>query len=233
MTLLSGSKSMPHTCSASIGRVSTRPALRRKYSRRAYSRAVSEISRLPRVTRRVAGSSRRSASWRDGRPLAAAPAEQDANTREELVEGERLGEVVVRAQVEARDPSGTLSRAVSMRTGAVMRCSRSAGGPRTVALRQHHVEDDEVVGRARRGPSSTATARRRRLDRVAFLLQPLPDEARDLALVLDHQDSHGSAGRGAREHPRPPALHCTHGRRESPHPSTRGDRGGACQRAPS
>ena len=28
------------------------------------------------------------------------------------------------------------------------------------------------------------------LDRVPFLLEALPDEARDLALVLDHQDAH-------------------------------------------
>src|SRR2546425_736328 len=50
MTLLSESKSRPHTCSAIIGRVSTRPALRTRYSRSAYSRVVSSTRRPPRVT---------------------------------------------------------------------------------------------------------------------------------------------------------------------------------------
>src|SRR5206468_527105 len=56
MTLLSESKSRPHTCSAIIGRVSTRPALRTRYSRSAYSRVVSSTRRPPRDTVRVAGS---------------------------------------------------------------------------------------------------------------------------------------------------------------------------------
>src|SRR3989442_84686 len=47
MTLLSESKSRPHTCSAIIGRVSTRPALRTRYSRSAYSRVVSSTRRPP------------------------------------------------------------------------------------------------------------------------------------------------------------------------------------------
>src|SRR6266436_7997118 len=66
MMLLSGSKSSPHTCWAIMGRVSTRPTLRRKYSRRAYSRVVSVMRRPSRVTVRVAGSRVRSASLRTG-----------------------------------------------------------------------------------------------------------------------------------------------------------------------
>src|SRR5207244_3812521 len=53
MMLLSGSKSRPQTCSAIIGRVSTRPTLRMKSSSSAYSRAVNATLRWPRVTSRV------------------------------------------------------------------------------------------------------------------------------------------------------------------------------------
>src|SRR5438128_541635 len=66
MMLLSGSKSRPQTCSAIIGRVSTRPTLRMKYSSSAYSRAVNATLRWPRVTSRVEGSSVRSARRRTG-----------------------------------------------------------------------------------------------------------------------------------------------------------------------
>src|SRR5213079_3637934 len=48
-----------------------------------------------------------------------------------------------------------------------------------------------------RGPAEDGVERlgavRGELDRVTLLLEPLPDEARDLSLVLDDQDPHGCA----------------------------------------
>src|SRR6266849_5273510 len=103
MMLLSVSKSSPHTCWAIMGRVSTRPTFRRKYSRSAYSRAVTAM-RL--------------------QPLQAVP------------------------------------------------------------VRQHHVEDDEVVSRRLLEELEGGEAVRRHRVGMPFLLQALPEEARDLPLVL-------------------------------------------------
>src|SRR5213078_2402678 len=124
MTLLSESKSRPQTCSAIIGRVSTRPALRKKYSRSAYSRVVSSMRRPPRVT---------------------AP-EQRADARQELLERERLRHVVVGAAVEA----GHLVRhAVPRRQHEHRRddaaVAEAGEDAEAVALGQHEVEHDEVV----------------------------------------------------------------------------------------
>ena len=146
--------------------------LRRKYSRSAYSRAVSVISRLPRVTRARRGIEQRSASWRPGAPLGAAPAQQRPDPRQELLEGERLGEVVVRARVEARDPVGHAvprGQHQDRRPDRPLLAQRPADRE-AVPLRQHHVEDDEVVGRSPRGQVEGRRAVGGDLDRIAFLL---------------------------------------------------------------
>ena len=88
--------------------------------------------------------------------------------------------------------SGTLSRAVRSRTGAYHPVLPQRSQDReSVPLRQHDVEHDEIVGRAPEGQVQGRRPVRRDVHRIAFLLQPLADEARDLPLVLDDQDPHG------------------------------------------
>ena len=122
-----GIEVQPQTCSASIGRVSTRPGLRRKYSSRAYSRVVSVIRRLPRATSRVAGSSVRSPTpqaWRAGDRCRGAGGHERGpgiRRRRTASSGSR------RRRGPARVPlSATLSRAVRISTGVATRRWRVA-----------------------------------------------------------------------------------------------------------
>jgi hypothetical protein len=59
-----------------------------------------------------------------------------------------------------------------------------------VTPRQHEVEDHEVVHRVAAEPRESLLAVARDVDGVALFLEALPDEARDLALVLDDQHPH-------------------------------------------
>ena len=177
-----------------MGRVSTRPALRRKYSSSAYSRAVSVMRRRPRVTSRVAGSRTRSSEPERGRALGAAPPQERAHAREELLERKGLGEVVVGASSRPATLSATPSRAVSMRTGVLILCAAERlQHVEAVALGQHHVEHDEVVGLIALHEVEGDRAVGGDLDRVPLLLEPLAEKARHLALVFDDQDPHDSA----------------------------------------
>ena len=138
----------PHTCSASMGRVRTRPTLRRKYSRRAYSRAVSVMRRAPRRTSRVAGSRVRSSRRSTGARAALAAAEERPHPRQQLVERKRLGEVVVGALVE---PGHLVGHGIAGGEEQHRRLHARGPGrfedPEAVEPGQHHVEDHEVVRR--------------------------------------------------------------------------------------
>ena len=88
--------------------------------------------------------------------------------------------------------SATLSRAVRTSTGVVI--AALAGGledGEAIDLRQHEVEDDQIVGRGLQDEVERGGAVGGDLHGVALLGQPLPDEAGDLALVLDDQDPQG------------------------------------------
>src|SRR4030095_13608308 len=189
--LLSGSNSRPQTCWASMGRVSTRPALRMRYSSRAYSRAVRLIRRRPPVTLARGGIEPQIADAQHRDALARPPAQQRAHPREELVEGEWLGEVVVGAEIEAGHLIGEpVARGEQQHRHLDLLLSSGLEDAQAIELGQPDVEDDEVgagpLDQAFEGGGAVA----HHLDRVAFLLEPLPDEARDLPLVLDHQDAH-------------------------------------------
>ena len=125
-----------------------------------------------------------------GRPLDASPADERAEPGQELGEGERLRQVVVRAGVEARDP------VVDRVTGGQhqhrhpdARPAQLAAGLEAVAAREHHVEDDRVVG-VRLGHPERVVAGGRDVRGVALLGEPAADEARHLQLVLDNKNAH-------------------------------------------
>src|SRR5215510_11522017 len=126
-----------------------------------------------------------------GASLRAAP-EQGAHSRQELLERERLGQVVVGAEIE---PGHLVGHAVACgqhddgRVHAGL--ARGLEDAKAVALGQHDVEHDQVVGIAREQELQGSVAVRGGLDGVALFLEPLPDEAQDLSVVLDYQNAHG------------------------------------------
>ena len=87
--------------------------------------------------------------------------------------------------------SATLSRAVRMSTGVrmLLRPERLQH-LEAVPLGQHHVEDDEVVGRTAVHEVERDGAVAGDLDRMPFLLEPLAEKARDLPLVFHDEDPH-------------------------------------------
>src|SRR5207244_3497025 len=128
-----------------------------------------------------------------GRGLARLPAEERADARQELVEGKGLRQVVVGAEVETRDLVGDgVASGEEQHRGRHLFVAERLEDRQAVTAGQHHVEDDEVVGKARQEAVEGVGAVLRDLDRVAFFLEALADEVRDLALVLDDQYPHGS-----------------------------------------
>src|SRR5205807_8793691 len=131
-----------------------------------------------------------------GRGLARVPAEERANARQELVEGEGLRQVVVGAEVETRNLVGDgVARGEEQHRGRHLFVAGRLEDRKDVSAGQHHVEDDQVVGEARQEAVEGFGAVLRDLDGVALFLEALADEARDLALVLDDQYPHGSRRR--------------------------------------
>ncbi len=127
---------------------------------------------------------------RDWRPHAAA--NDRAEPREQLVEVERLRQVVVCTAVEAGDAGlhGVTRRQHQNR-------HRGSGGTelpahaQPIERGQNHVEDDGVVlGGLRAEDRRTALCRH--VDGVGLLTKPLGQEPCGLGLVFDQQDPHGS-----------------------------------------
>jgi hypothetical protein len=125
------------------------------------------------------------------RPRGGAPPQQGANARQELLERERLGQVIVGAEVESRHlvVDGVARGQEEDRTPDALLAERPEH-LEAVAAGQHDVEDDEVVGMVVEGQLQGRIPVGGDLDGVPFLLETLPDEARNLALVLHHQDAH-------------------------------------------
>src|SRR5215510_11264051 len=129
-----------------------------------------------------------------GPPGLAAAAQERAHPGQELLEGEGLGEVVVRAHVESGHLVGhAVPRGEDEHGGGDPAPAHGAQDGEAVAPGQHHVEDDQIVGRAGRDEVERGLAVARHLDGVALLLQALPDETGHLSLVLGHQDAHVAA----------------------------------------
>ena len=137
---------MSQAPSSNWSRESTAPGFRMKSSSSANSFAESSTSSSLDQTRRAAGSSRKSPTVEDRRPLARCPACERAQPGEQLVEREGLGEIVVGTGVEPLDP--VLDR--------VARCEHQHRRP-NVARAQ-----SDGRPRSRRCPAASRRARSRR-----------------------------------------------------------------------
>src|SRR5262245_31309155 len=127
----------------------------------------------------------------DRRGRAASAPKEDAHAREEFLEGERLAQVVVGAEIEARDlvAHGVPGREHEHGHAQAFLADRLEHAE-PVALGQHDVEHDEIPGRAVDGTLDPGGSVAGDLDGMPFLLEALADEARDLSVVLDHQNPH-------------------------------------------
>ena len=112
---------------------------------------------------------------------------------QQLVEGERLDQVVVRAGAEARDPVayGAECGQHQDRRPVVDRPDPAAH-LEPVDVGQHQVEDDHVV-RPLGGEPDAVQPGGRHVRGHAFLAQPLLEETHELRLVLDQEDPHGDS----------------------------------------
>ena len=121
-------------------------------------------------------------------PAAASRRSSARDARRQLARAERLGDVVVGAELEPRDPLGLL--AARRQHDDRDRRRRRIGAQRLadeqpVHARQHQIEDDRsgpASGRAATPPSPT-----RRSRRVPGLLQIVRDQIGDVVVVLDDQ----------------------------------------------
>ena len=145
----------PHTCSSSSARVKACPGWRTRNASRSNSRPVSASSGARR--RVCAGRPARSPSWvsvgLDAPPAPRAPAQHRPDPERQFAGAERLGDVVVGAELEAEHAVASSPSAVSMTIGTRPRAEPPAD-LQAVDPGQHQVEDDEVGdGRPRRaGP---------------------------------------------------------------------------------
>ena len=113
--------------------------------------------------------------------------ERDANPRQQLLDGEGLGDVVVRTRVEARDlvhhgvPRGEHD------DGRRLLAADAAEDLHAVELGEEYVEKNQVVVTGE-GQLDAGPAVGRLVHLVALVLELELDEARDLLLVLYDQD---------------------------------------------
>src|SRR4051812_16455394 len=130
--------------------------------------------------------------WLGASRSRAAAAERAQSGRELLV-GERLDEVVVRAGIEPGDP-------VADRVAGGEHQDRDIGPGRADAprdlepgdVRQADVEDDDLDAGRRLRDVKAVKAGRCRLDDVAVLLEEPPQKADEARVVLDDEQMHES-----------------------------------------
>ena len=122
-----------------------------------------------------------------------APADHGAQSGQQLLEGERLDQVVVRAQVEASDAIGELvTRAENQDRRLRPARAQAAQDGQAVDLGEHDVEQDRVV-RVGLGKGQPLFAVARGVDGVAGFAQPLGQRARQRLEVLDQKHPHASS----------------------------------------
>ncbi len=117
-------------------------------------------------------------------------AQQRPDAGQELVEGERLCQVVVRSGVEAPHAVGDSLPGREHQDGRLHApvAQRAAHGE-PVARRQEHVQDDEVVGKRLRH-LLTFGAVAHDLDHIAFFFETAAQRVGQLPLILDDQNHH-------------------------------------------
>ena len=150
---------------------------------------VSDSSRPARVARRRARSSVRSPSDQERRPGRRAAGER-LHPRDQLLERERLGQVVVGAEVQALDAIADRRRGGQHQDPRVRAAVAQRHADRVaVHARQVAVEHDHVVA------VDEALLQRGRpvigeVGRDPAVAQPLGDVVGELDVILDHQYAH-------------------------------------------
>ena len=128
-----------------------------------------------------------SSAGRVGEIAIGAPQER-LDAAHQLAQAERLGQVVVRAQLEADDLVHLLvARRQEQHRRLVARAAQPAQHLEAVHARQAHVEDHEI-GRAVRRDLEAFLAVARDGHLVALLLERVLDAPRDGVFVLDDQN---------------------------------------------
>jgi hypothetical protein len=170
-----------------------------KYRSRANSLAVRSSRRDPRQA------SKRAASRRRGPTCSSEPTQQRPDPRRDLVERERLDEVVVGPLVEAGDPvvdgvargehqDPRRGHLVGRRQGGI-----GADPPaqvEAVGVGQVEVQAHQVVRGDRQSLHRLGTVVGH-VDGVALAPEPPGQRVGQVDLVLDHQQPHGANGSGA------------------------------------
>ena len=171
---------------------------------------VSSIARSPRRTscaRRVERRGRRSAAARRSSPAPVA-AQQRPQPRAQLLQRERLDEVVVGAGVEPAHAVGDARRARSASAPGVRspaaRRRRQTSSPST--LRHQHVEHDRVGRRGARARRAPRRRPRASCDVVAVEPQRALERVAHRRLVVDDEDPHADTMAREPERPIRPGL---------------------------
>jgi hypothetical protein len=126
------------------------------------------------------------------------PADERPEPGQQLGERERLGEVVVRAGVQPRDPVGNAVAGRQHEDRApVPGISEPPAHLKAVEIGQHHVEDDGVV-RVLRCEPECFLAVTGDVDGVALFLQAALEQSGHLHLVFHDQGAHGGKRRTRR-----------------------------------
>ena len=125
------------------------------------------------------------------------PSSGDAAPRERLDPGQQfaervgLGEIVVAAGAQALDAVVDFAeRAQDQCRGPDFLGAQRADHGQSVALRQHAIDDQHVVG-VGPGKLEAGLAVARVFGHVTGLFQRASEEGRSLLIVLDHQHTHG------------------------------------------
>jgi len=109
---------------------------------------------------------------------------------EELVEAERLGQVVIGTGVEPFDAVGNGASRSEEEDGHPAACRPKAPAHgKAIEIRQHHVEEHRVVGLLAGEPQPTL-ASHLDVDDVALLLKAAAEEGGHVEVVFDDEDSH-------------------------------------------
>ena len=188
----SPSKAKSHTCSRIVALDTTSPGRRIRNSSSENCRGVSAHRRVAAphpVGGRVEARGRRPSSTVGRSPPAAAHAAPAAGRAAPTKEN---GLARKSSAPGVQGPGLLLgpARAVSIRIGVQSPASRRRAHRSSPARPgQHHVEHHRVVGVLAR-PATRPRAVERDVDGVPLRLQAAPQAARELLVVLDHQDPH-------------------------------------------
>ena len=124
------------------------------------------------------------------------PAEQRAQPGEQLLQRERLGEVVVGAGVEPLHPvADRVAGGEHQDRQVVARGAQRAGGLDAVEARHHHVDHEGVRGLPGDAGQRLGTVAGQR-DGVAVELQGAAQRLAHRPVVVDDEDARGLGGRG-------------------------------------